>query len=113
MNVHGNQNQPDKLKLLAAQRQFYNWAKTWIGINYSITFIIAVYAPIGYLLFPESKYVVGAIGAAWTLISLLINLKEQALTNKAARVQEQFDTEVFGLEWNEVIAGKKVSPEEQ
>lgn len=110
-SIQSKQNQDWSLKLLAAQRQLYSEAKalrkyrTWAATGVAMTGLF-----VG-TIWPGTLTVVGPIGALVAVAERLIASMERHRIRVAANVQEQFDTEVFGLPWNNMATGSKVEPE--
>lgn len=107
------QNKPERLELLRAQRRFYSRAK-----NYQNTVAItALLLPLlGILFGSESPSIRPYLGFASIVLLLLdvavLSPKQRANSKAGAKVQEQFDTEVLKLDWNKLVAGSRVDPEE-
>lgn len=112
-SIQTEQNKPERLELLRAQRLFYGRAK-----RYQWTFaVLAVLLPaIGVLFgehFPEIRPLLGLASIFILLLEVGIFLPLQRKDCKrAARVQEQFDTEVLKLDWNRLVAGSQVDAED-
>lgn len=105
--ISTTQNQPDNLKLLAAQRQLYSEEKTRMAVWIGATLIIAVtgsgvvqaltpYVPLAAFF---------AIVLASVEIGYLRTLSEKRAN--AAKIQELFDCNVLELPWNKFLAGKR------
>lgn len=103
------QNKPDKIQLLRAQRVAYNQAKRVFTIEI-ITQVIALSAPIFFLinLSETSHSSVKYLSGGLSIITLILYLVSQSKTHLAVRIQEEFDTSLFGIEWNKIACGKKV-----
>lgn len=107
------QNKVERLELLRAQRRFYSRAK-----NYQhFVAVSAVVLPLLVLLFgtefPNVRSYLGFASMALLLLDVAVLTPKQRANCKAgARVQEQFDTEVLKLDWNKLVAGSRVDPEE-
>lgn len=107
------QNKPERLELLRAQRRFYSRAK-----NYqNIVAITALLLPMIGLLFgaefPAIRPYLGFVSIALLLLDVaVLSPKQRACSKAGAKVQEQFDTEVLKLDWNKLVAGSRVDPEE-
>ncbi|MFT3720638.1 S-4TM family putative pore-forming effector [Pseudorhodoferax sp.] len=107
------QNKPERLELLRAQRCFYSRAK-----NYqNFVAITALMLPVLGLLFgaefPTIRSYLGFASIALLLLDVAILSSKQRASSKAgAKVQEQFDTEVLKLDWNKLVAGNRMDPEE-
>lgn len=111
-DIPNDQNRDDRLDLLRAQRTYYGRAKRL----QTVFIILALVLP--------------WVGAFWgadrpeirpdlTLASIILLLLEIGLATRlqrdwiktAARIQEQFDTEIFQLPWNQFVVGSRVDPE--
>ncbi len=107
------QNKPERLELLRAQRRFYSRAK-----NYqNFVAITALILPLLVLLFsadfPAIRSYIGFASIALLLLDVgVLSPKQRACSKAGAKVQEQFDTEVLKLDWNKLVAGSRVDPEE-
>lgn len=112
MSIYELQNLDENLRLLAAQRQLYGEAKRLQQWREAGTIGLVAIAPLIYYLVPNSRTALALVGAAWLLVSrLLLENIEKEKVKQAATIQEQFDTGLFGLPWNKVLVGNKVSPE--
>ena len=112
-SISEQQNTPESLQLLRADTRLYVRAKRWHALNLAGTLLLALFAPV--ILFWEPGWgdVVGALAGAWVLVGRTVfSWFEDRSIQKAVTIQEQFDVEVFGLEWNDGLAGPKVAPED-
>jgi len=111
-NIFLAQNSEENLGLLAAQRALYSQAKTYRQIRTIFSVILAIFGPILFYFFTDCRPTITIIGAAWALLSeIFLRRLEAESIKKAATVQEQFDVDLFGLPWNEILVGKKVTSE--
>lgn len=107
------QNKPERLELLRAQRRFYSRAK-----NYqNFVAITALLLPLMGILFgaefPAIRPYLGFASITLLLLDVAVLSPKQRASSKAgAKVQEQFDTEVLKLNWNKLVTGSRVDPEE-
>lgn len=111
--IAAEQNKPERIELLRAQRLFYGRAKF-----YQNSFALCA------LLLPVAGVIFGgiypAIGPFLGLGSILVLLLEVGVisymqsqdSRRGAKLQEQFDTEVLKLDWNRWVAGSKVDAED-
>lgn len=100
------------LKLLLAQRRLYSRAKVWSGVRGVGVGVIAIAAPVLTAIWPVAAVPVASIAAVWYVLShVLFQFLEQRGAIRAAYVQEQFDTAIFGMP-AVVVRGERVSPEE-
>lgn len=110
MNLN-EQNSEQGLRLLLAQRRTYTKAKLW---SYAVL-------ALGFVLFVAQffKGYVSNLGEPLSYLGLLSGLiiwlfDKTATTKaveKAAKIQEEFDTRVFNLPWNESKVGSKIPKE--
>jgi len=107
------QNKPERIELLRAQRLFYARAKL-----YQNSFAMcALFLPaIGVIFGASSPAIRPFLGLGSILVLLLevgiISRKQREDCKRGAKVQEQFDTEVLKLDWNRLVAGGKVDAED-
>lgn len=111
-NIAQAQNTPEHLRLLVAQAELYSEAKRIRIARLFISVVLAVAAPPITLLVPHSDVVLAGVGFLWMLATYFPfrGLQQEKVT-RAAKIQEQFDTELFGLPWNTMLAGQHVKPE--
>lgn len=111
-NIFSEQNSEYHLRLLAAQKQLYSEAKVLRRCRALGSVLLALGAPFILHRFPGS--VIGlnvAGGIALVLDFLLVGVEERKI-KEAATIQEEFDTSLFALPWNQRLVGVKVMPEE-
>lgn len=111
--INVEQNKPERLVLLRAQRLFYARAKQYQAWS---TFLALVLPLIGVLFganYPEIRPYLGfgSIVVLLLEVGVVARLQKEDC-KRAARVQEQFDTEVLMLDWNQLVAGRRVDAEE-
>lgn len=102
------QNNPDLIELLKAQRIAYSQCKT-LQIFDLVSIIIAIVFPVLTLKLPEYQNVINAFGVLWTIAYLLTEFYRKNKTNQGAVIQEQFDTELYDMKWNEILCKDKVN----
>jgi hypothetical protein len=107
-----DQNSDRGLMRLAAQRQRYADAKTVFACQLMLSGPVAMLSAFLSIQFPELK----GLAASWALVVVLVDLFllspwQKRMRDDAARIQELFDCDVLGLQWNEVKAGKRPPPE--
>ena len=106
------QNSPPNLDLLAVQRRFYSDSKRLRGIRAVGSLVAAIPLPVLAALAPTTQTAVTAASGFWLLLALVLMIGlERRRTEDGTKVLEEFDVAVFGLEWNERVAGKRVVPE--
>lgn len=110
--ISTKQNAARQIDRLAANRQLYATAKRIFGWQVFIGGPVAVICAAIALLRPDLK---GPI-AAWSLAVVVLDLFwlvpwQKSLKRSAAGIQEEFDCDVLGLNWNDLKAGKRPDPE--
>lgn len=100
------QNTPKAIRLLSAQRNLYSQAKFIELFSFLSTLV-----PIILILFIGNGICIQFITTIVTVISLLLTQWSKDEIKNAARIQEKFDTLIFGLYWNEILVGREPSPE--
>ncbi|SER52101.1 S-4TM family putative pore-forming effector [Giesbergeria anulus] len=111
--INVEQNKPERLVLLRAQRLFYARAK-----QYQAWFtLLALVLPLMGVIFGASHPEIRPYLGFGSIVVLLLEVGVVARLQKedckrGAKVQEQFDTEVLKLDWNQLVAGRRVDAEE-
>lgn len=112
------QNLKENIQLLKAMRYCYNIAKLFFNIRISGSIGISFVAIIFGLL---TRYKIIAIdlssfftllGSIWLLVYFILGLYESRYIECGAKIQEEFDTNVFQLSWNEALIGERINPED-
>lgn len=92
------QDEPEALGLLVAQRKLYSIAKRFLNARLVGMFLIAIVAPIVGFVWPNVSVVCGAVAGAWIFLGrTLLSRQQQIRIDRAAAVQERFDSHVFGM----------------
>jgi len=108
--VRGQSRERFHERLIAAYTQRYREAAVWktvIWLGSATLFLgaLTVAAVKG------GAAALGLIGSGYLLCSRLVLRPEMTRAHReGVAVQEQYDTEKFGLEWNKSLAGKHLSP---
>jgi hypothetical protein len=111
--INVEQNKPERIELLHAQRRFYSRAKNYQNLVAITALLLPVLGLMFGAEFPVIRPYLGLASIALLLLDVAIFSPKQRVCSKAgARVQEQFDTEVLKLDWNKLVAGSRVDPEE-
>lgn len=112
------QNNHENIEKLKAMRQCYSNAKIYNGIRIIGSISIALISIILTLLnkynligFNLGNYI-SLFGSLWLVVFYMLEQKEASLIEKGAKMQEAFDTNIFKLNWNKALVGKKVKMEE-
>ena len=102
--IFDSQNEEPRLRMLAAQRRLYSDAKVASVSRLVVLAVGSIGATLTALAFPDAR---GVVGAVFTFVLAAVQLvgsaREKRCNRNAAAVQEQFDVEVFGLPWNDLL----------
>ena len=107
-DITTRQNNPNLIELLKAQRTAYSQCKTFQLFDV-VSIIIAVIFPVLTLVCPAYQNMINAFGVLWTISYLLTEIYRKIKTTQGALIQEQFDTELYNLNWNEILCKDKVN----
>jgi hypothetical protein len=111
-SIAQEQNTEESIRLLLAQARLYTEAKRILLLRIFFAAVLAVLAPIIAVVKPDAKIVMAVVGGIWTLITYLpFRGSQREKVRLAATIQEQFDTHLFNLPWNNVLVGPAVRPE--
>ncbi|TDE33902.1 hypothetical protein E1295_37685 [Nonomuraea mesophila] len=101
------QNKSKYLRMLAAQRQLYSDSKKIYSARIILLVGGTIVAPTAALIVSDWR---AAVGGTFTIVLILIYLigsvKEKRLNREAAAIQEQFDTSIYQISWNELLADR-------
>ncbi|RJT48488.1 MULTISPECIES: S-4TM family putative pore-forming effector [Rahnella] len=119
-NYFENQNHPEMIKLQAAQRELYSLVKKYLAYSFLFAVLVPTVASVLYLIlsffpnytFPWLKTALTVYGFIMLFINNLLLNHISSIKKRAARIQEEFDTRLFAMEWNDVVAGKRPGPHE-
>lgn len=107
-----DQNSEQALRLLGAQRSLYSGAKSVRFVRLIGSVVLAGVAPVIVLFDPSPRIWFTVVGAIWAVLAAaILKPKERNLIGDAARAQEEFDTEVLGIPWNDSLVGSKLAHE--
>jgi hypothetical protein len=111
-NIPERQNEDRMLALLRARRALYRNAKNWQGAVVWFTLLLPI-ANCGTTIWGLSLTPLLAVAALlFGLVEILfIDSWLKRRLAEGAKLQEEFDCEVLGMHWNELVAGKKVDHE--
>jgi drug/metabolite transporter superfamily protein YnfA len=111
MKIAEEQNSEENIKRLAGQRNLYSKAKKIRYFKHIGALILIIFSPILVLCLPNSTKILGIIGGIFIILSFLFNFLELKMIKTAANIQEQFDTNLFEIIWNEILCKNKVPTE--
>lgn len=113
------ENSHENLLRLASQRQLYSKGKIILGAHVIalIVFSILSLLNIIYVNFCPAKGTSGPASFSWLIVSIsaiisfadifIISKLIYELKEKAAKIQEEFDTAVLSIPWNSILCGEK------
>ena len=102
------QNKEKFIEYLKAQRVAYSQCKVF-QIFDLVSIIIAIVLPIIGIIRTDFVNYLGAFGVLWTIIYLISENYRRKKTEQGAKLQEQFDTELYDLSWNDILCKDKIS----
>lgn len=112
-NIIQKQNELKFIQLLKAQRRSYTIAKQCSIVEY-LVIMVSIVVSVLLLLFPTSvhqSYVI-IISGLLIVASILFDGFMKNKTFSAAKIQEEFDNDLFMLDWNDLLCESKVENEE-
>lgn len=111
--IVSRQNQPDSIRLLAAQRKLYSRVKRFAGWQTLLAVLTPLASAVAVTVEPKLDVWAAFVGIIVALLDTIwLDPRQSALRGLGAKVQEKFDCTVLQLEWNTALAGKPPSPEE-
>jgi hypothetical protein len=111
--ISARQNSDESMELLRADTWYYLRAKRWHALKVTGTLVLALAAPL--VLFGEPGWGdwLGALAGAWVLAGrTVLSWLDERHVHRAVTIQEEFDVDLFDLDWNEGLAGPKAAPED-
>ena len=116
------QNKPQAIKQLAAQAALYSAAKTIFSIQLILGVPVVVAIALAALAFDKQwfglpkkdiAYIVGVSGMLFALLDVFVwSRLISHYREKAAKIQQIFDSSVLKLSWNEIAYEKRPDPED-
>lgn len=111
--IYIEQNIPENIKIICSFKQSYYLAKRWLLIQIYITVILTVCFSTAKFLFTLVNVDIAAYAALYSVLVFIVDFFIlQPLISKrrtdGAKLQEEFDCNVFKLQWDKIICGKKV-----
>ncbi len=106
--ISTKQNQQSMIDLLKAQRIAYSKCKSY-QIFDTVSILIAIITPIIGFAKNSSLDVLTVIGVIWTILYLVFDTIRKSKLSVGAKIQEQFDTELFDMQWNNILCREKIS----
>jgi len=102
-NILNTQNSDENIRKLASQRELYSKAKRIYSLQIALATIGVVALSLASFKF-EIQWIIATYGVCVTLFDLTyLNEKIKKVKSEAAIIQEMFDCDVLGIEWNSLI----------
>tara|TARA_R110000737_G_scaffold327084_3_gene341137 strand:- start:10748 stop:11614 length:867 start_codon:yes stop_codon:yes gene_type:complete len=102
------QNESKFIEYLKAQRVAYSQCKIYQVFDV-ISVLMAIVLPIIGMYKNDIVNYLGAFGVLWTIIYLVTENYRKKKTEQGAKIQEQFDTELFEIPWNNILCKSKIN----
>ena len=106
--INEKQNELKFINYLKAQRVAYSQCKTY-QIFDVLSVVLAIVLPIIGMLNGEIVNYLGAFGVFWTILYLVTENYRRKKTEQGAKIQEQFDTELYDIPWNKILCKEKIN----
>ncbi len=106
--INQRQNEKEFIDYLKAQRIAYSQCKLY-QIFDLISILLAIILPIIGLFKTDLVNYLGAFGVLWAIIYLIAENFRKIKSEQGAKIQEQFDTELYQIPWNEVLCRNKIN----
>lgn len=111
--IEERQNMPKAILLLRAQRQAYKNAKIFYLSRMTFNVFWPPIAIFLYFLFDSSSATfILTTSSIIVIVTFIMEFPEKKLTKTGALIQEQFDTFVFSMKWNQALCGEKIRDED-
>lgn len=111
--IETHQARAEYKKYLRARARNYSAAKITQGIIVTLSVMLPVIGVLVGPYYPDVRPYVALAGLILLLLdTTLIDRVQKDRLKRGAKLQEQFDTEVFGLSWNTFLIGSRVEPED-
>ncbi|SFC94844.1 hypothetical protein SAMN04487907_1221 [Zunongwangia mangrovi] len=107
-NIVEKQNNEKFIQYLKAQRIAYSQCKIYKTFDF-ISILIAIILPLIGVFKNELLDYLAAFGVLWTVIYLISDSYRKRKTVEGAKIQEQFDIELFSIPWNKILCKSKIN----
>lgn len=112
MGITADQNSEINLRRLCAQSYLYSQAKKLVLLRQYGSIALAIAGVASAIVLPNLKVWTAVIGIAWALLlTVFLKRHEAKLKKEAATIQEEFDCDLFQLNWNSALVPCKATPE--
>lgn len=107
-DISTKQNTQPFIKLLKAQRIAYSKCKNYQFLD-TVSILIAIITPIVGFTNTNLLDTLSVIGVIWTILYLAFDNVRKNKSSLGAKIQEQFDTDLYNIRWNYILCKQKVS----
>jgi hypothetical protein len=111
-DIPSRQNSPRMMELLRAKSERYDRARKLFGIEVALTVVGPGLVVVLGLLDAKFLPYAAVYGFLAMVIGIALERLQEAATIEGAKLQELFDVELYGLEWNQQERGDKPAPED-
>jgi predicted pore-forming effector associated with SMODS systems len=111
MSISVNQQMPKNLEKLKAFIVQYRIAKRTRLPRIIIAYVLALTSPFIIRQYPSFKNPIAITGASFVIIAFVCSHYEKKGIKLGAQLQDEFDTSVFQLDWNQFLVGDHPSAE--
>jgi hypothetical protein len=112
-SITERQNDSTHLTRLLAYSHEYRLAQVWRALRVLGTLGLAAVSPVVLVWWPHGADLLAATAAAWLVAGrTALAAFEDTHVAQAARIQELYDTRLFGLQWNTAVAGRPPAPDD-
>jgi hypothetical protein len=112
-DIPARQARDENKRLLRARDRNYGAAKMTQGVIVTVSVLLPIVGVLAAPRAPEVRPYIALAGLVLLLLeTALIDRVQKDRLKRGAKLQEQFDTEVFSLPWNRFVAGAQVEPED-
>lgn len=103
------ENEERSVENLAAQRQLYSISKIYFNLQITISVIIIVLLSFFQLFISNSHFLlfIATFSILAVFVENLLERKIEQLKEKAAKIQELFDTYVLDIQWNDILCHER------
>lgn len=111
IDINARQKDPSNLEFWKAYNVKYSIAKRYRIPRIIFTYFLVLVVPFIILNNSQSKNVFAIIGAIWTIVAVIVSYIEKDIIKDAAKIQDEFDTRIFDMDWNKILLGDHISEE--
>ena len=111
--IDKKQVEPRMLNLLRARTLIYRRAKNYQAVGLWVSLGFPLVGLIASAFFPSSKPFIAFFALTFSFLEvLLFDRWLRTQLKNAAKLQEEFDCAVLGMDWNTFLVGSRIDPED-